>query len=128
MELKVLNAQGQASGTTPERLPCGVCLTMLTPTVVNAPRLRNLRPSAMESLTEPPEESSTMVAPPSWRPRANSSKSLGLSEVTMPTAETQPLQFGWHATQLKCIGNLRSSRVPPACAELPGAITPSREI
>jgi hypothetical protein len=29
-------------------------------------------------------------------PWANSSNSLGLSDVTMPTAETQPLQSGWH--------------------------------
>ncbi len=77
----------------------------------------------MESLTEPPLESSTMVAPPSWRPRANSSKSLGLSAVTMPTALTQPRQFGWHATQLNRIGSLRSSRVAPACAEPPGVAT-----
>ena len=40
----------------------------------------------------------------------------------MPTAETQPLQSGWHATQLKCIGSLRSSRVTPACAELPSVV------
>ena len=37
----------------------------------------------------------------SWRPRANSSKSFGLSAVTMPTALTQPRQLGWQATQLK---------------------------
>src|ERR1700731_504086 len=92
---------------------------MVVPTVVSAPRLRQRRPSAMESLTEPPLESSTMVAPPSWRPRANSSKSLGLSAVTMPTALTHPRQFGWHATQLKRIGNLRSSSEPLACAEPP---------
>jgi hypothetical protein len=43
----------------------------------------------------------------------------------MPTAETQPLQSGRHATQLKCIGNLRSSRVVPASAECPsGVIAP----
>src|ERR1700721_3255911 len=94
----------------------------LMPTVVSAPRLRQRRPSAIESLTEPPLESSTMVAPPSSRPRANSSKSSGLSAVTMPTAETQPRQFGSQATQLNRIGNLRSSRVVPACAE-PGAAT-----
>ena len=93
------------------------------PTVVSAPRSRQRRPSAMESLTEPPLESSTMVAPPSSRPRANSSKSLGLSAVTMPTALTQPPQFGSQATQLNRIGNLRSSRVAPACAEPPGAAT-----
>src|SRR3954467_200663 len=77
----------------------------------------------MESLTEPPLESSTMVAPASWRSFANSSNSLGLSDVTMPTAETQPLQSGWHAFHLKCIGCLRSSRVPPAYAELPSVVT-----
>src|SRR5882757_9961374 len=95
----------------------------VVPTVVAAPRPRKRRPSAMESLTEPPLESSTMVAPPNWRSRAKSSNSLGLSDVTMPTAETQPLQSGWHATQLKCIGNLRSSRVVPASAELPSGVT-----
>jgi hypothetical protein len=77
----------------------------------------------MESLTEPPLESSTMVVPPSSRPRANSSKSLGLSAVTMPTAETQPWQFGRHATQLNFIGSLRSSRVTPACAAPPNVAT-----
>src|SRR5436305_585938 len=76
----------------------------------------------MESLTEPPLESSTMVAPASWRSLANSSNSLGLSDVTMPTAETQPLQSGWQAFHLKCIGCLRSSSVPPACAELPSVV------
>src|SRR5262245_39736176 len=35
----------------------------------------------------------------------------------MPTALTQPRQFGWQATQLNFIGNLRSSRVTPARAE-----------
>jgi hypothetical protein len=44
----------------------------------------------------------------------------------MPTALTQPkpppLQFGWQATQLNRIGNLRSSRVTPACAEPPGVV------
>src|SRR5207302_1290133 len=83
---------------------------------------RQRRPSAIESLTEPPLESSTMVAPPSWRPRANSSKSFGLSAVTMPTALTQPRQLGWHATQLNRIGDLRSSRVTPACAEPPSVV------
>src|SRR6266849_1080931 len=87
---------------------CAVLVWALMPTVVSAPRLRQRRPSAIESLTEPPLESSTMVAPPSCRPRANSSKSLGLSAVTMPTALTQPRQFGWQATQLNFIGNLRS--------------------
>src|SRR5450756_217456 len=96
---------------------------MLVPTVVSRPRWRQRRPSAMESLTEPPLESSTMVAPWSSRPRANSSKSVGLSEVTMPTALTQPPQFGWQATQLNRIGNLRSSREVPALAEPPGAAT-----
>ena len=97
----------------------------MTPTVVIAPRLRKRRPSAMESLTEPPLESSTMVAPSSWRFRANSSKVLGLSEVTMPTAETHPLQSGWQATQLNCIGSLRSSRVLPAIAEFASGVTAS---
>src|SRR5262249_26691570 len=75
--------------------------------------------SVMESFTEPPLESSTMVAPARSRPRENSSKSRGLSDVTMPTALIQPLQFGWHSTQWKRIGSLRSSRVPLAFAELP---------
>src|SRR5947207_11817038 len=100
---------------------------MLLPTVVSAPRLRQRRPSAIESLTEPPLESNTMVTPPSWRPRANSSKSLGLSAVTTPTALTQPRQSGWHATQLNLMGNLRSSSVTPACAEPPStAIAPGK--
>jgi hypothetical protein len=73
----------------------------------------------MESLTEPPLESSTTVAPASWRPRANSSNSRGLSAVTTPIALIHPLQLGWHVTQLKRIGNLRSSRVTPAWAERP---------
>jgi len=97
------------------------------PTVVSAPRLRQRRPSAIASLTEPPLESSTMVAPPSCRPRANSSKSPGVSAVTIPTALTQPepppLQFGWQATQLNFIGILRSSRVTPACAGSPNVAT-----
>src|SRR5438128_9599739 len=93
-----------------------VLVSTLIPTVVSAPRLRQRRPSAIESLTEPPLESSTMVAPPSCRPRANSSKSLGLLAVTMPTALTQPRQFGWQATQLNFIGNLRSSGATPACS------------
>jgi hypothetical protein len=38
------------------------------PTVVSATR-RQRRPRAIESLTEPPLESSTIVAPPSCRPR-----------------------------------------------------------
>src|SRR6187431_246144 len=76
----------------------------------------------MESLTEPPLESSTMVAPASWRSLANSSNARGLSDVTMPTADTQPLQSGWHTFHLNCIGCLRSSRVPPAWAELPSVV------
>src|SRR5689334_24245582 len=87
------------------------------------PRPRKRRPSAMESLTEPPLESSTMVAPERSRPRANSSKSRGLSAVTMPTALTQLLQLGLHSTQLKRIGSLRSSRVSLAFAELPDVVT-----
>jgi len=59
-------------------------------------------------------------------PRAKSSKSFGVSAVTTPTALTQPRQFGWQATQVKRIGNLRSSSVaPPACAAPPSvAIVP----
>src|SRR6266478_3884167 len=111
------------------RSPCAVRAWTLVPTVVSAPRLRQRRPSAIESLTEPPLESSTMVTPLSWRPRANSSKSCGLSAVTMPTALTQPepapLQLSWHAIQLNRIGILRSSRVTPACAEAPSvAVAP----
>ena len=77
------------------------------PTVVSAPRLRQRRPSAIASLTEPPLEFSTMVTPPSCRPRANSSNSLGLSAVTIPAALTQPRQFGWQSTQVNFIGSLR---------------------
>src|SRR3954452_5077777 len=98
---------------------CAVLVSTLTPTVVSAPRSRQRRPSAIASLTEPPLESSTMVAPPSCRPRANSSKSLGVSAVTIPTALTQPWQFGWQAIQLNFIGNLRDSRATPARAESP---------
>src|SRR4051794_891853 len=96
---------------------------MLVPTVVIMPRLRQRLPNAMASLTEPPLESSTTVAPRSWRVRANSSNCFGVSAVTMPTAPTQPRQFGWHATQVNRIGSLRSSRVPPACAEPPETAT-----
>src|SRR4051794_16834389 len=77
----------------------------------------------MESFTEPPLESSTTVAPARSRPRENSSKSRGLSAVTMPTALTQPLQSGLQSTQLKRIGSLRSSSVPEAFAELPDVVT-----
>jgi len=56
-------------------------------------------------------------------PRANSSNSRGLSDVTMPTALTQPLQLGSQATQLKRIGSLRSSSVALAFAELPDVVT-----
>src|SRR4051812_31249020 len=81
----------------------------------------------MASLTEPPLESSTTVAPRSCRSRANSSNSFGLSAVTMPTALIQPRQSGWQATQLNFIGSLRSSRVPLTRAELPDvAIGPVR--
>src|SRR3954452_13092439 len=67
-----------------------------------------------------------MVAPPSWRLRANSSKSLGGSGVTMPIALTQPRQFGWQATQLNFIGILRDSRATLARAESPSiAVKPS---
>jgi hypothetical protein len=34
----------------------------------------------------------------------------------MPTALTQPRQFGWQVTQLNYIGNLRPSRATPARA------------
>src|SRR5689334_11756970 len=74
----------------------------------------------MASLTDPPLESSTTVAPPRSRPRANSSKSFGLSAVTTPTALTQPRQLGSQATQLNFIGSLRSSSTPPARAGFDG--------
>src|SRR5882672_5511396 len=96
---------------------CVVLVWMLMPTVVSAPSSRKRSPSAIEALTEPPLESSTMVAPPSCRPRANSSNSLGLSAVTIPAALTQPRQFGWQSTQVNFIGNLRASRATPACTE-----------
>ena len=105
------------------RSPCAVWFSMVMPTVVSAPRPRQRRPSVMASLTDPPLESSTMVAPSSWRPRANSSKSLGVSAVTMPTALIQPRQFGWQSTQLNRIGNFRSSSDAPACAEPPSGTT-----
>src|ERR1700758_1313932 len=118
-----------ATGAMLAEACCAVLVWTLMPTVVSTPRLRQRRPSKIESLTEPPLESSTMVAPPSCRPRANSSKSLGVSAVTMPTALTQPLQSGWQATQLNFIGNLRSSRATPARAEPPSiAVRPSNAI
>src|SRR5580704_17423640 len=81
----------------------------------------------MESLTEPPLESSTMVAPCMSRPEASSPKSFGLSAVTTPTALTQPRQLGSQAIQLNFIGSLRSSRLLPASAELPsGAAAPGK--
>src|SRR3954447_13991310 len=109
------------------RSPSAARAGVLIPTVVSRPRLRQRLPSAIESLTEPPLESSTMVEPPSCRPRANSSKSLGLSAVTIPTALTQPRQFGcWQGTQLNFIGNLRFSDATPARAEPPDkAIRPT---
>src|SRR3954469_22390389 len=96
---------------------------MLAPTVVSMPRLRQRLPSAMASLTEPPLESSTTVAPRSGCTAANSSNCFGVSAVTMPTAPTQPRQLGWQAIQLKRIGSLRSSRVAPPRAELPDVAT-----
>src|SRR5262249_46568491 len=75
------------------------------------------------SLTEPPLESSTTVAPARSRPCANSSKSRGESDVTTPTALTQPGQLGSQAIQLNFIGSLRSSSVLPARAELPSVAT-----
>ena len=84
------------------------------PTVVRMPRSRQRRPSAMESLTDPPLESSTMVAPSSVAAARELVEIPGLSAVTMPTALTQPVQSGWQATQLNCIGSLRSSSVAAA--------------
>ena len=86
-------AIGFADRSAP-RSPCVVWVRTLVPTVVIRPRLRKRRPSVMESLTEPPLESSTMVAPRRSRPCAKSSKSFGLSAVTMPTALIQPPQCG----------------------------------
>src|SRR5262245_10164216 len=108
-----------ASGATLGRVACPPRFCRLTPTVVSKPRLRNRLPRVIASLTEPPLESSTIVAPPSCRARAKSSKSFGVSAVMMPTALTQPRQLGSQATQVNFIGSLRSSRVPPACAEEP---------
>ena len=58
--------------------------------------------------------------------RAKSSKALGVSAVTTPTALIQPPRHSfWHCIQSKRIGSLRTSRVWPACATGPGtAITP----
>src|SRR5580692_7354147 len=110
------------------RSPAGVWVKTLTPTVVSMPSSRKCRPSAMESLTEPPLESSTTVAPASSRPRAKSSNSVGVSVVTMPTALTQPRQLGWQATQPNFIGILRSSRVASACAaQRNGATSETRQ-
>ncbi|WP_244522175.1 hypothetical protein [Bradyrhizobium embrapense] len=41
----------------------------------------------------------------------------------IPTADTQPRQFGWHAIQLNFIGSLRSSRAELVCVELPAHVT-----
>src|SRR5258705_11586580 len=101
------------------RSPCAVGVWTLAPTVVSAPRLRQRRPSAIESLTEPPLESSTMVTPPSWRPRANSSKSLGLSAVTKPPPPTHPPQFGGRAGPPHCLRQLPFSSGPPALVRPP---------
>src|SRR3954466_1975945 len=106
-----------ASGAILAGAFCAVFVWTLLPTVVSTPRFRQRRPSAIESFTEPPLESSTMVAPPSCRPRANSSKSLGVSLVTIPIALIQSRQFGWQATQLNFIGNVRCSKVATARAE-----------
>src|SRR5947209_4630589 len=95
----------------------------LMPTVVRMLRLRQRLPSVIASLTEPPLESSTTVAPRSGHLRAKSSKSFGVSAVTMPTALTQPRQLGWQAIQLNRIGSLRSSSVPPAFATPPDVPT-----
>src|SRR6478609_5117608 len=106
---------------------------MLVPTVVSKPRLRQRRPSVIASLTDPPLESSTTVAPPRLRPRANWSNSPGLSAVTTPTALTQPRQLGSQTTQLNFMGNLRSSSAGSARAEPasdiinPGNTTPRAE-
>src|SRR5947209_2740250 len=93
------------------------------PTVVKRPRLRKRRPRVIASLTEPPLESSTTVAPPICLPRANSSKSFGVSVVMIPTALTQPRQLGSQATQENFIGSLRSSSEPPARADEPKVAT-----
>src|SRR3954451_2036571 len=106
-----------ASGAILALAFCVVFVWTLMPTVVSTPRFRQRRPSAIESFTEPPLESSTMVVPPSCRSRANSSKSLGVSWVTIPIALIQPRQFDPQATQLNFIGNLRCSKVATARAE-----------
>src|SRR5262245_27701102 len=113
-----MDSQYASDATLTAGLWAGAVCTLM-PTVVITPRLRQRRPSAIESFTEPPLESSTIVAPASCRPRANSSKSLGVSAVTIPSALTQPPQFGWQATQLNFIGNLRCSTREPACTEPP---------
>src|SRR5260370_32437125 len=97
------------------------------PTVVSAPRLRQRRPSAIESLTEPPLESSTMVTPPSWRPRAKSSKSLGLSAVTPPTPPTPPPQTRGHPPPPNLTRKFRSSRPHPARGGPPPPPHPPRK-
>src|SRR3954454_21934720 len=106
-----------ASGAILALAFCVVFVWTLMPTVVSTPRLRQRRPSAIAPFTEPPLESSTMVAPPSCRPRANSSKSLGVSSVTIPIALIQFRQFDWQTIQLNFIGNLRGSKVTTARAE-----------
>jgi hypothetical protein len=59
---------------------------------------RIARPSAIAPSTEPPLESSTMVAPRTSRPRTNWSNSRGVSAVIMPLAAMSRRQFVPHAS------------------------------
>ena len=103
-------------------MPRGVRLVVVAPTVVSNPSRRQRRPSAMASLTEPPLESSTAVAPVRSRPRANASKACGVSAVTTPTALIHPpLHPVSHGIQSKRIGCLRISIVCAAWASGPTA-------
>ena len=65
---------------------------MVRPTVVVMPSLRIERPSASAPSTEPPSESSAMVAPSILFFLAKASKSRGVSAVMAPDADTQVRQ------------------------------------
>ncbi len=88
---------------------------MVLPTVVVMPSLRMARPSPSAPSTEPPSESSAMVAPSRLFFLVKASKSRGVSEVMAPDAETQVRQSlpqtcaGPSVQRSNCIGSERAS-------------------
>ncbi len=88
---------------------------MVLPTVVVMPSLRIERPSASAPSTEPPSESSAMVAPSILFFLAKASKSRGVSAVIAPDADTQVRQSlpqacaGPSVQTSNCIGSERES-------------------